>query len=349
MLHVLACLLSARAVQRPVGRGRYRHARDATVHKVSNLICHLQAFLSSCAHHGSQAKNVVQKPRAASSTHWPFILGIPFSIIFVLLIAFSGNIKALLLRSRSRKQHGRWVRDRSLGGKMVFVSTSMDEDTVHGAAPRSRRASALEDAAAAADSLAGVARVAARPDSSGQPASALERAARTEAARPEWWVFTPPLLVTPARRAECTRRAKCLLRELENAKVAEGRDYDVFQLVQIYQACREGDTDVAGAVSTIASRDEMLRAAVRSSCKYTGMDGARATAVPPRDFICGLARCLGVEEGRAVAIVHAAVAEQLRAVLLEIAAARRGERGRVRTDSCCIACCPAVCGAAAAG
>ena len=166
---------------------------------------------------------------------WPLLLGVPFSLLLVLLIAFSGNIKAWALsRLRKDKRRGRWVRDRSLGGKMVFVST--DEEHGRGGSGALRpRPSALGDipieAAAAAT----------RPGGRG----VSDRVARPQPERPEWWTFVPPLLVSDGQRRECGRRARRLVRQAEDMKMAQGQDYGMLNLVQIYQACKVCSTVAA--------------------------------------------------------------------------------------------------------
>jgi hypothetical protein len=89
---------------------------------------------------------------------------------------------------------------------------------------------------------------------------------------------------------------------------------------------QEGNVDVASAVSTDAGRVGMLRYAVHEVL-HAARRGRQVTSVPSREFISGLACCLGVPEQRAIVVVHAATAAELRSQLLAIAAARRGAKG----------------------
>lgn len=91
-------------------------------------------------------------------------------------------------------------------------------------------------------------------------------------------------------------------------------------------AVQEGNVDVASSVSTDAGRVSMLRHAVHETLQAAS-HGRQVTSVPAREFISGLSRCLGVPEQRAIVIVHAATAAELRSRLLAIAAARRGAGG----------------------
>jgi hypothetical protein len=86
---------------------------------------------------------------------------------------------------------------------------------------------------------------------------------------------------------------------------------------------QDGDTDVASSVATTAGRDAMLRRTVQECLRAAGSN-RRVTSLPAQELVCGLSRCLGVPEKRTVTIVHAAVAAELRAVLLGVAAGRRG-------------------------
>lgn len=191
----------------------------------------------------------------AAENNWPWIIGIPTSFLLVMLIAFSGEIKAFFLGKFKRtEKKGRWVRDRSLGGKMVFVSYD-DEDTM---TPRQRtsRIGALGDVdvdevssemASEARALVGAAPQAMRPPQANAPADDAQAGAqpgwrkpnRPEGALPEWWVVPMHhVLPTPGQSRDCRARAKRLIKRLEDEKVIEGRDYDIYRLVQVYQACK---------------------------------------------------------------------------------------------------------------
>lgn len=61
-----------------------------------------------------------------------------------------------------------------------------------------------------------------------------------ESTRPSWWVYTPPLPLPEATKLEYRRRAKRVLKQLENQKLVDGKDYDPLALIQLFKACRVG-------------------------------------------------------------------------------------------------------------
>jgi hypothetical protein len=166
-------------------------------------------------------------PAAPAASFSPPVWGSALAtLLVVFLLGFGGKLKALLFDGRSQAAKGRWIRDRSLGGKMVFVS---DDNISASSGPSSPRMGALgEDGSLGA----GVSQV--RPPASGDPPVATV----APGGRPEWWTFTAPLPVTPMRQLECKKRAKKILKQLEDQKLVGGKDYDVFSLVQLHQACK---------------------------------------------------------------------------------------------------------------
>lgn len=144
-------------------------------------------------------------------------------------------------------------------------------------------------------------------------------------------MYTPPLPVTPTTQQECKKRAKRILKKLESDKIIGGKDYDVLALIQLYQTCREGNVDVASPSMTTAARETMVRNAVQGTLASAGHSLTRT--LRPGDFVCGLARALGVEEQRTIVIVHAAVAAHVRSLLLAAAASTRsGDAPRASSD-----------------
>lgn len=144
-------------------------------------------------------------------------------------------------------------------------------------------------------------------------------------------MYSPPLPVTPTTQQECRKRAKRILKKLENDKLLGGKDYDVLALIQLYQTCREGNVDVAAPSMTTAARETMVRSAVQGTITSAGHSATRTLS--PGNFVCGLARALGVEEDRTIVIAHAAVAAHLRSLLLAAAASSRsGNAERASKD-----------------
>jgi hypothetical protein len=151
----------------------------------------------------------------------PWLLGL-LGLITALLLAFWKNILAAF-GGRVRQEKGRWIRDRSLGGKMIFVPDNQADS--QGADPRKPpRISALGEVPPPAAAI-----VASRP---------IEAVEASSPERPEWWTYSMPLPVSGARQLECRKRAKKILKQLEDEKLLQGRDYDIFTLVQLYNTCK---------------------------------------------------------------------------------------------------------------
>lgn len=68
-----------------------------------------------------------------------------------------------------------------------------------------------------------------------------------ESARPAWWVYTPPLPIPEATKLEYRKRAKRILKQLENQKLVDGTDYDPLALIRMYQACKVGSRQSTGS------------------------------------------------------------------------------------------------------
>lgn len=256
-----------------------------------------------------------------SAVGWVAVL---FAAAACVAFALRGRIDGWFAK-RQQRSGGRWVRDRSLGGKMVWI------EDAEGAwqAGRDATRSPLDMPGEEGVGLPGVVQT---REGAALTKSKVQASGASRYERPEWWVYQPPLPVSEATRLECKKRAKTILKELEYAKVVQGKDYEVLSLIELFQACKEGGTDVASSVKTAATRDALLRAAVHASLKQAATgSGQLSASVSVRSFVCGLAAALGVPEERTVTIVHAAVAADLRARLLDVAASQRA--GRVEQAS----------------
>ena len=147
------------------------------------------------------------------------------AVVAVALLAFGGQLKSLIFGGAGGKKSGRWIRDRSLGGKMIFVPD--DDDGAISSPSRSRGAGPRMSALGTVS-----------PTTAPPPPPPLSSVVAAPNGRPEWWKFTPPLPVTATRQLECRKRAKKILRQLEEQKLVSGSDYDTLGLVQLYQTCK---------------------------------------------------------------------------------------------------------------
>jgi hypothetical protein len=156
------------------------------------------------------------------------------------------------------------------------------------------------------------------------------QAERAPAGRPTWFVYKPPLPVSPTTQQEGRTRAKRILKKLENDKLVGGKDYDYLSLVKLYQTCRECNVDLSSPTTTTAAKETMVRNAVQGTLASAGQ--SLTSTLRPGEFVCGLSRALGVSEERTIVIVHAAVAAHVRSLLLAAAASLRSG-DVVRADS----------------
>ena len=257
------------------------------------------------------AKQLERNARGPSEA-WPLgwiPLAVAASLIYFLL--FGKQMKWPWRRSSGRTK-GRWIRDRSLGGKMVFIPDTTDKAS---AGPRPLWPDDETFERNLSESIGAVAVSVSRGAVGASESSTSSRAipsARDEPP-PEWWAPPKPASYIPqSRREELARQARQVLRELEDAKIVHGRDYSLAELLRLRGLCHD-----AGGIqvrpSTESGRDSMIRASVQAALERPGELG---TWEPAR-FVSGLAMDLGVPEKRAITIVHAAVAAACRSALIE--------------------------------
>lgn len=79
------------------------------------------------------------------------------------------------------------------------------------------------------------------------------QASTTEPSTPIWWVYTPPLPIPESTKLEYRKRAKGIVKQLENQKLLDGKDYDMLALIRLYQACKVRQTTLAGLLTTMTT------------------------------------------------------------------------------------------------
>ena len=242
----------------------------------------------------------------------------PFAVGSLILWALLGGSVLMYLKykfgwnfgiSRGRNQkRGRWIRDRSLGGKMVFI-----ED-----APSQQRP--LWDDLPSDD-------LDVQRKSLVSYGSDVEKEIHEEKVVPLWWA--PPAAVkyvSSSRKDELASTAKGILRQLENEKIALGQDYSLSLLVSLRSCCHNAG-GISVTPSTQSGRDSMLRSAVKYALSNPK---SMLGGYEPSRFISGLAQDLGIPEERAIVIVHSEIAAQCRGALIDAEAAFRvGDDGLV--------------------
>ncbi|KAI8469449.1 MAG: hypothetical protein J3K34DRAFT_279684 [Monoraphidium minutum] len=208
------------------------------------------------------------------------------------------------LTGRRRGRKGRWVYDRSLGGKKVWVP-ELVEGEGEGQLPDHMSNADFESLAATAASKAA--------SSGGGGAAARE----DQWEPPAWW--DRPGVLPVASEADRSARfaaAERILRRIETAK-NRGEDYDLGEILALRSACMS-----AGGASldarTVGARDAIYRAAVEAgiaSCLDPG--SVDLGGYPPVRLAAGVASDVSLPERRAVPALMGAVAGACRGRIVE--------------------------------
>lgn len=263
-------------------------------------------------------------PEASSLGWWV----VTFALMGVAYAKWGDNLK-LLWRRGPNSEKGRWVRDRSLGGKLVFVPDATD-------APSSSRPLWQDDedfttelASVAAARTGGVGD--ARPTSSSAAAANRGNNVVVENLEPTWWAPPAPVgYVSASRKEDMIKQSKQTLRLLEDSKL-RGEEYALSDLITLRRICHEGG-GISVKPSTESGRDAILRAGVRFAMQASLRPNPSNDlgGYEPGRFISGLAGDLTVPSKRAITITHGEVAATCRGALIDAEAAfRAGDQNRV--------------------
>ena len=213
---------------------------------------------------------------------------------------------------------GRWVTDRSLGGREVWV-----EDKYSG---RGARGNALAEDLAYVDPLRSEAATKAKAREEAKAAKAA--AAASEMVEPQWWSRPSPGYCPPAQRDHRLRLAKARLVTLSSKRVG-GVEYTAADIADLRDACASANASVAEFVRPSSAATGIYKAAVEFALDACAQRSATGTVGEPRTFLSGLSEDVGVKPGKAGRLVAAAVAARLRSDLLQAAAQKRqGEEGQ---------------------
>ena len=214
-----------------------------------------------------------------------------------LLFAASAVLRGNRGSKRGRRgpggQRGTWVKDRSLGGKMIFVPATPDYDYDYS----SYRTSATTTTTSSSTSSFAV------------------KSSEKVKAKPTWWTYDE-FPSSSGRSNEGMRpQVQQLMTVLEDAKAVYGRDVNVYDLVELKQLCARFNLEVKP--KTENSRDSMFRTAIQGALDTVEQGGALVGTEPIEDLLNGLCICLGVPQERAAVISNGEVAARLRAQLLQ--------------------------------
>ena len=197
------------------------------------------------------------------------------------------------MRGRGRAR-GTWVKDRSLGGKMIFVPATTLEDT-YSSSSSSYQTTASEYATSSV---------------TGTSAQAKAKAAEKE--KPKWWKYDE----FTGRGDESMRpQVQQLMTILEDVKAVYGRDVNVYDLVELKQLCERYNLSVKA--KTENSRDSMFRTAMEGCLDAIENGNTMVGSDSIEEFLTGLAIALKVPQDRAATISSGEVAARIRANLLQ--------------------------------
>ena len=261
---------------------------------------------------------------------WAILLGAAWAVIKVFGLGGSGGsgfrLPSFGSRSGSRRRpppgagSGRWVTDRSLGGREIWV-----ED----ARTRSPRGGALAESLEASGDLSGggfseAAQIAARREE----ARAREQKRRNaDLVEPAWWSPPAPGYCPESQRVARATAARAALAKL-NTKRVGGAAYDETDLADLRDACASARASVADRVKPESARTGIYKAGVEFALDAAKARSSTRAIGVPATFLTGLADDVGVAPGRAARLVDAAVAARTRGELLQAGAqVRAGEEG----------------------
>ena len=232
----------------------------------------------------------------------------------------------LALRPGSRRAAdaaGRWVRDRSLGGRLVRVASDEPRTSSDGSAHWKRTG--------ARATPAGISPLASEEEA----AAAAKRAAASgaedaedddTAPAPAWWSEQAPTVVGTARRMAGAAEARAAFARLNAARVG-GRDYDPTDFVALRIGCADVGTALEASINGVTARESLFRGAVDASLAAAAGGAAPLAGLSPGVLLTGLAGDLHIRRRRAAQLVAAATAARLRGGLLDcLAQLRRGEQ-----------------------
>ena len=222
--------------------------------------------------------------------------------IIAALTAFQPRLPFLGLPSPH--SGGRWVRDRTLGGRQVFIP---EGQSIPNSPSSSTPPSPLAAPASRSES----------PAPSLNPAPPSSRAASDE--EPAWWNPEPSRFRPESQRRDAADRARRCLKRLVDEKLA-GRDFPVEGIIQLRDACSEAGEPVHVGYSN--RRDAIFRAGVEAALQCAE-NAEQIGGTQASRFVTALAHDLQVPQQRAANIVAASQASTLRSRVLDAVASMR--------------------------
>lgn len=141
-------------------------------------------------------------------------------------VALFGRQLGLRFRWGRAPERGRWVRDRTLGGKLVFIPETESSTNAQPLMSWDVDTSEARVSVGVTDP---------------ERYRALDSPERTQPkGPPSWWApyAAPPLPVSASTRQDASREGRALLKALEDSKLLGGADYSVDQLIALKRICK---------------------------------------------------------------------------------------------------------------
>ena len=210
---------------------------------------------------------------------------------------------------------GRWVKDRTLGGREIWV-----EDKYRTATRR--------NFGGAMDSLAeptysgGLSERAANERKAKEAKERREAKAAEDAAEPRWWDPPSPGYCPESQREQRLLAARAVYAALSNKRVS-GLQYNEGDLAALRERCAEARASVADRVKPESARVGIYKSAVEFAIDAAARRSSTGVIGVPTKFLTGIADDVGIRPGKAGRLVAAAVAARTRAELLQAGAELR--------------------------
>ena len=251
---------------------------------------------------------------------WAALFGAAWAVTKVFGLGGGGGFRLPSLGGGRKRRPpgagpGRWVKDRTLGGREIWV-----EDRY----AKGARGNALAESLSTSTGLSEAADKARRKEEAKAAAAA---AAASDAVEPAWWSPPSSGYCPESQREARLTRARAALAAL-GAKRVGGQNYTEADLADLRDACAAAGASVADRVKPESARAGIFKAGVEFALEAAARRSSTGMIGPPTTFLTGLAEDVGFAPGKAGRAVAAAVAARVRAELLQAGAQmRQGEDG----------------------
>jgi len=231
---------------------------------------------------GSRIAGTVQA-LSTSATGLLFLFAVIYAVSF-LIKTVRNWMRKLGRRTKKhwRPSKGRVIRDRSLGGKEVFVPSEGVDWNPLGVDKTLRMA---------------------------------DKAEHKVAELPSWWKPRLYIYVDESRKKEARSKAQALIKRL-NAMRVSGMDYAFELIIELYRTCNDGCITARTSSKNIAT--SIFRYAVRRTLMLASEGIGLSYGLEELQFLCALSEMLKLGSQTAITTIHTETAVTLRAALLQV-------------------------------